>query len=336
MSKLCQNNKMSEPRQHHYIPRFYLSGFVDQRILQRENREVIWVYERGKDPRPSSAANEARERDFYSYKDGDSRSVQFETWLSKLEETVAPIINHLKTKQRDITEVEKDWLALFAGIMQMRTPARRRLEKKRLEPFVTLVMKEAASTPGTFQKFIEENYDPAYMGDFDIKDAEQVEEFRRAILSGRQEQIQNDPRYGLFSMVAVGQKVGELLSTMNWQVIYCDGAERFLTSDDPVISFALDVTANRLHLREGVDRPNANVWLPLCREICIRMNKDCQSGYGHWVDAGIRYINKAVIMCADRWVYASERSDRVKTLLDKKGGKFSVDTVEFHFEGRKF
>ena len=328
---------MSEPRQHHYVPRFYLNGFADPNILKRERREAIWVYERGKTPRRSSPKNEAKQRDFYSYSNNGVRDTRVEQWFSELEQNVSPIIDSLMKDRRNVTEAEKAWLALFAGTMQTRTPANRRLSTKRIDPLVTKIMHDAATDTATFQRFVNENSDQTYMGNFDVSDTEQVEALRQAILSGRSDEISHDPNYELFSLVEVGKKVGALLFEMNWQIIYCESQEYFLTSDDPLTSWVLDVTANRLHLREGVDRPGANVWLPLCRGICLRMSKDCApAGVGRWVDSGIRYVNKAIVMCADRWVYASKRSRKIKDLFDKKGGKFSVDAVDLRFEGQKY
>lgn len=327
---------MGEPRQHHYVPRFYLNGFADPTILRRENREVIWVYERGKDPRPSSPKNEAKQRDFYSYQQDGSRDFRVEKWLGDVEQQVAPIIASLMRDRRDITESEKARLALFAGTMQVRTPAGRRLAENRIDPLVTKLMEESAVDVSTFRKFVEENSDPAYMGDFNVEDSVQVEELRQSILNGRAEEISNAPDFEMISMIEVGKKVAGLLFEMNWQTIYCESRERFLTSDDPVTSLVLDVKGNRLHLREGVDRPGANVWFPLCSGICVRMSKEIDPGAARWVPAGIRYINKTIIMCANRWIYASEQSKRIKALFDKKGGRFSVESADLRFEGRKY
>lgn len=328
---------MSEPRQHHYIPRFYLSGFVDPRILRREGRETLWVYERGRGPRASSPAKEARQRDFYSHGEGATRNASVEEWLSTLEQGVAPIIRSLRETTRNITESEKEWLALFVGIARVRTPAQRRLAENRINPFVNKILKEAAADTSAFPAFMAKNYDPAYMGDFDPKDPQQVEGLRQAILGGALEQASSGPDFELSSMIEVGKKTGELLREMNWQVLHADDQEPFLTSDDPVVNFTMDERRNKLFLRQGETQPGVKVFFPLCREICVLIAKDRQSGYGCWTSrAAVRALNKLVIMSADRWVYASEQSHRIKFLLDKKGGKHSVDTEDFCYEGRKY
>jgi len=183
-SKDATAPNMSEPRQHHYIPRFYLGGFVDPGILARQSKEIIWVYERGKAVRRSSPQNEARQRDFYSFIQNGSANAAIEAWLGSLENRVAPIISSLTDHARDITKQEREMLALFIGTMQMRTPAGRYLSETRIEPVATRLMKEAAADPNQFRAFIEENYLlPDDNAGFDL------DEIRRDILAGRGEEL---------------------------------------------------------------------------------------------------------------------------------------------------
>ena len=322
---------MKEPRLHHYIPRFYLSGFADPGALRREKKEIIWVYEREKQVRRSAPAKEARQRDFYAFVKNDSRNVEVETWLGKVEEQVAPIIASLAKDKRRITDAEKEGLALFVGTMQMRTPTGRYLSEMRIDPFVTNVMKEAAADPAKFRSFVEENYQlPAEDVGFDL------EEVRRDILAGRGEEIAERDDVKLASIIEVGKRVAQVLFDMNWQTIYSENQELFLTSDDPVISHVTNKETGREHFRMGVDSLGANVWFPLCCNLCLRINKDCESGYGRWVNAGIRMVNKMEIMCADRWVFSPERSDKIKDLFDRQGGKLSIKTVDLRFEGQRY
>jgi hypothetical protein len=320
---------MNEPRIHHYIPRFYLNGFVDPIILDREKKEVLWVYERGKLFRPSSPSNEARQRDFYTFVEEGSRNTAFETWFGDLEAQVSPIIARLTRDRRHVTDPEKETLALFVGTMQMRTPAGRWLSENRITPLVSRIMKEAAGDPLSFRSFIADN---SSHSDYEESELEQI---RQDILTGRADAVSARKDLELLSIIEVGRKVADVLLEMNWQTIFTDNQESFLTSDDPVVSWVINEKTNELFLRMGVDSPGVNVWFPLSRSICIRMNKECESGPGRWVDAGIRYVNKMTIMSADRYVYASERSDKIKTLFDKKGGQVSVKSADLRFEGRK-
>jgi hypothetical protein len=236
---------MNEPRLQHYIPRFYLNGFTDPGILSREKKEIIWVYERGKQPRRSSPKNEARQRDFYSFVKDRSRNVDVETWFGNLEDQVAPIIARLVKDRRHITETEKQWLALFIGTMQMRTPAGRWLSETRVDPLVTQIMNEAAANAARFRSFIEENYHLPDDEGFDL------EEVRQDILAGRGEELSARQDLKLLTIIEVGSMVAQVLFEMNWQTIYSENQEFFLTSDDPVISHVIDERSNRAQLGQA-------------------------------------------------------------------------------------
>lgn len=310
---------------------------MDSRIFQREGRETLWIYERGQAPRASSPEKEARQRDFYSYLDGTARNTSVEEWLSILEHAVAPIIRSVGQTKRNITEPEKELLALFVGIMRVRTPAQRRVAANRINPFANKMLKEAAADASMFSAFVAKNYDRAYMENFDPRDPLQVEALRQVILDGRSDQVSGGPDFELSSMIEVGKKIGGLLLEMNWQVLCSQVEEPFLTSDDPVINFVMDEQRNKLFLRQGEEQPGVKVFFPLCSQICILVAKDRQSGHGYWKSrASVRALNKLVIMSADRWVYASEQSGKIKSLLDTKGGKHSIDTEDFRYHGRKY
>jgi Protein of unknown function (DUF4238) len=322
---------MKKPRHHHYVPRFYLGGFADADILARDKKEVIWVYEKGKDVRRSSPENEAKQRDYYAFVENDSRRVEVEEWFGGLEAIVAPIISNLAQNPRHITDSERQILAVFIGTMQMRTPSGRYLSDMRTEPLAAQLIKEAASDPARFRAFAEENrLLTEGTGEFDL------EEIRHGILSGRSDEIAAREDTKLFSIIEIGKMVAEVLLNMSWQTICSGERDSFLISDDPVIAHVIDQRSNKLHLRMGVATPGANVWFPLCRTICLRIVKGDECGFGQWVPAGIRFVNKMTMMCAERWVYASERSEKIKSLFDKKGGQCSVKTVDFRFEGRTY
>jgi hypothetical protein len=320
---------MTEPRLQHYVPRFYLSGFADPGILRLEGKHIVWVYERGRQPRRSSPKNEARERDFYTYHDEDARNIAAEQWFANLENDVAPIIASLEKDRRHVTKSEKELLALFLGTMQMRTPAGRYLSENRIDPFAKQMLRVAAGDAETFRTFVEENDLLPYEG----VDAEEI---RQGILAGHAESLYSREALNLASIIEIGKMVAQMLIERNWQTIYSEDQELFLTSDDPVVTHALDCRSNKLHLRMGVAAPGVNMWFPLCRTVCLRVLKDGESGYGRWTNAGIRHVNKMTIMSAHRWVFAPERSEKIKSLFDKKGGQFDVRTADFHFNGQTY
>jgi Protein of unknown function (DUF4238) len=321
---------MNEPRLQHYIPRFYLSGFADPRIQRRENADVIWVYEKGRQIRKSSPKNEARRRDFYSYAQNGSRNSDVEVWLGNLEAQVAPILPALAKDKRAITELEKEWLSLFMGTMHMRTPAARWLSEQRTNRLVSRLMTESAEDPIKFRRFVEENDPSIGFEGFDI------EEVRLDILAGKGDELAARQDFELRSMVEVGTKVAGYLLKLKWQIAHSESDEAFLTSDDPFVSLVFDKARKNVHYRTGVATPGVIIVFPLSRLTCLRLSEKCESGAGRIPSSDIRATNKMVMTCADRFVYASEQSETLRSVFEKKGGRVSVKTADLRFEGQKY
>ena len=64
---------------HHYVPKFYLKGFMDR-------QQVLWVYEKGQNaPRASNPKQEGHRENYYTFTDRDTPDDSTEKMLSKAE-----------------------------------------------------------------------------------------------------------------------------------------------------------------------------------------------------------------------------------------------------------
>ena len=107
----------NEPRQHHYVPRFYLRGFTDS---AREDGQ-LWVHDRKLDRRyPSNPANVARERDFnrVDLPEGDPNAV--EAAFAALENRAAPIFAETGIRREVPTGEDLAVLMQFAALQLVR------------------------------------------------------------------------------------------------------------------------------------------------------------------------------------------------------------------------
>lgn len=317
---------MKQPRHHHYVPQCYLRGFVDPTILASDNREVLWVYEKSKEIRKSSPQNEAKQRDYYAFQEGGARNAAIEYWFAKLEAEVAPILAAVIQNARELTDSEKLVLSLFIGTMQTRTPAGRFLAESRIDPFAAKTMRRAANDPEGFRAFVQEN-DLAPQGDPSFP----LEQLRQEILAGRCEELTTRDDFKLASIVEVGKMIGEILRNRAWQVLVSDAGQPFLTSDDPVLCFKIHGRDGRVHARIGVGDAAANLFFPLSKNVCLRVVDGERAGVAHIAGSAVRSLNKLMITCSDRFVYAPERSEKIKTLVDKSVGKVSVRKSNLHF-----
>jgi hypothetical protein len=319
--------KPNIPRQHHFLPRFYLDGFCDPAVLSREGKKVVWVYEKGKSPRRSNPQNEARERDFYTFDKDGTKDLRAEEWLGKVEQTVAPIIRRLHDARYELTAVEREWLAIFVGTMNTRTPAGRRLMEGHFGPTTSRLMKEAATDIDTFRSLCQGLKRP-------LDPEVDIEEVRRDILEGKGEIISERPDFKLASVIDVGLMEAEVLLELSWQIVHAEGTEYFLTSDDPVVAGVWEKEKQLARFHMGFNVVGVDIYFPMTRSLCLRMKRGIDPGPCRVPDRGIRYFNKTTLMCAHRRVYAAEHSPRLKRLFDKRGCQASVETVRLEWEGQ--
>src|SRR4051812_10772168 len=107
---------MSTPRQHHYLPEFYVRGF--------QQKGELWVYQANRDRRRSSAEKEARQRDFYSFRNGEGKlDSSFEHWLGQIESDVAPLIRSIEAGRFVPSSEAHEAILWFVATMFTRVPA---------------------------------------------------------------------------------------------------------------------------------------------------------------------------------------------------------------------
>lgn len=312
------------PRMHHYLPRFYLAGFSDPRILNRENKEAIWVYEKNKSVRRSTPEKEGRERDFYAFQSEDGENFEVEKMLGGIENAVAPIIERLRNVRYVLSVEERQSLGLFVGTMQTRTPFARSLDEK-IEPVLSRMLERKARDPAAFRSLWDTLFPETGTDTY-------VEQIRMEILDDRNFQR---PEYKLESALVIGQMRAEALLQFDWQIVYADESESFVTSDNPIIAGTWKQTNGEWGIRhfKNFDVPDLDIFFPLTRRICMRMKKSIEPGPYHLPARGVRSVNKLTMACAQRWLYASKRSQTMEDVFNKEGCTVPIESFEFTWEG---
>lgn len=316
---------MAEPRKHHYVPRFYLANFS---TVERK-KQRIWVYEKGREPRKSTPGLEGCRKDFYAFEENGQKNTEVETWFSNLEGAVAPLIADLVRTKREPTPKERLRLSVFMGTLYTRTPIGRQLDERLFAPAVTTRIKNAANDPEEFYKlYAEFNTQPS--------SPDEVEETRQDVLSGRSDELEASEPFRLASMIQVGIQYGEILYGMDWQFIHAPDGQMFITSDNPVTCEVADPHNPRaLHFRSGPNLPNAAVWFPLTSRACLLMHRGLVPGFGTAPGAAIREINKRLMSCADRYIYASEFSDGLRDAFERHGCQLPLDKLDLRYGAEK-
>lgn len=300
------NVPMPGPRAHHYVPVFYLKGFIDPWIFRRQKRIVLWVYERGREVRRSTPANEAHQKDFYVHEMGS-----IETGLGKIEGHVAPIFDDVLEKRRFLTNQEKSEMAHFISLMFMRGPSGRGFVDElgaRLMKHETLKL---AKDEVEFRKLYEE-------ASRDEGIPVSADTLREWVLKGEFEVVQKSPGYNLRMALECSTDIGNVMEELDWQLLYTATDDLFITSDSPVVSLESDGRGKAI-IGAGFGRPGVEVFSPMSSTICVRMKRGIREGIHEIPGGWVRNINKVFMSCSRRFVYAGMPSATLKRLFDRVG-----------------
>lgn len=284
---------------------------------------MLWVYEQGEPIRRSSPQKEARVRDFYTLTSATGeRDLSFEQWLSGVEENAARII---RKPVLPFSEEDRSWLALFIGTLFTRTPLGREINDTRVGPAADRFIVNAAQDPDKFRKLI---------ADLKIDEMEgvDVEAVRRRILEGRTDDLRQTPEHQLECIAHVGAMCGEELFKKDWQVVFANEEEFFVTSDSPVVPVAWE-PQNRARFYAGFSGEDADIYFPLTGEACLHIRAGITPGTYVIRDRGVRYINNLIMTGAHKRIYAGECSKALQTAFDKNGCKYPPETFQPRWEG---
>lgn len=316
-----QEDPMSDPRLHHYIPRFYLERFADPQSTQSEKKAILWVYERGREIRKSTPEKEARQRDFYAFKDAGERQQDIENALATIESMVAPVLEKVADSDYFPEEEDRGVVATFIALMFTRVPSHREFTNREFGRFMTGWLQEDARN--------EEKFDTEYakfqqeMGPPDLT----AEEMRRFILDGDYEIEQKSAAFDLNLMMKASADIAPVIYGYGWQIWHAERGELFLTSDNPVVTSLPGPGWMKFGLGFGIR--GVEVVFPLGSTVCLFMKVGAKEGIVSVGNRSVRDINKRLIMCARRFLYGGEHSRKIAEVFERHGGQVIYGETAF-------
>jgi len=287
---MLSERKSPRKRKHHYVPRFYLSGFEDP-----QNPHVIWIYEKGKDLiRAGSKEVIAVQNDYHTYVNGggtvDTDSV--EDLLSKVEGAAAKVLKNIESLH-ELGPPDRLLFSCFLAFMAMRGPR---------------VRDDADRMAGEQEKALRR-----FIGRRSTASAECSEDSTLDLPSD----LIAEPTFSLGLMFHMAKPLSAILNCMNWTTLVADGNEAFLTSDSPmvrVLPYGGGLAVEGPFLSEDVE-----ITLPLSKSHAL---------YCSWTSVGsnhirvrtavTREINRRTVISAARFVYAPIRSRHLNQRLVQK------------------
>jgi hypothetical protein len=137
---------------HHFVPRFHLRQFVDS----TRERELVWVYERGKaKPELRSLDRVAAQKDYYAVKTEDGEKVQtVEDILARVEGFAAPVIRRFHEGDRLLSDDDRMTFSTFLSFGVMRTPKFRGAVEEMVKESIESYSKKLASDAAKFAESV--------------------------------------------------------------------------------------------------------------------------------------------------------------------------------------
>jgi len=250
---------MSEPRQHHILPEFYLAGFTDTGT--RDGMLHVFDYRRGKRYR-AKPRQVARERDFYRvYEPGYHPNV-IENDFAALESELAPALRRV-LKDRIVNGPEElgRLLSLVALIH-----ARNLKGRERLSLAMEHTMRERLETGDVSEAEWQQLVESEIRAGVDPSDLPSYQEAGRLVKEGIWSPTA--PKVLQVGLIAQTQQlILDALIPHHWSLAVTASSDKggFICSDSPLSWSAVEPWEPGFTTDEPLDNPSVHVMFPLSK-----------------------------------------------------------------------
>ena len=285
-------------KKHHYLPRFYLAGFISS-VSDR-----LWVYEKGRlDVRPSSPEAEGCQKYYHAFitDDGNRDTNTIEDYFQTIETNTGLLFKKIHQREK-MTDKDRKELALFISFMFTRVPLfRSEIEKMASE-------------------HIEETGLEAAINDFKIS-LTTIDKEIGINPNISETDLKNLPskRGAVFSLTQIFHVALDYfpkLLKLKWRFLFSNQNYSYITSDNPLYFFSPSANASLAH--DDFHNDDIEITLPLSKDVALVAKRDnIQPGYGSAKTQTIKHINKNTVISAKTYVYSSTMSDSLNNLVQK-------------------
>ncbi len=288
---------MSEPRQHHILPAFYLAGFTDTGT--RQGKLHVFDYARGRRyrARPDQVA---RERDFYRvYEPGYDPNV-VEQDLGELENYVAPILQRVCTAGTIRRGEELGALLSLVALVHVRGLKARERISAYLEHSIGTKLEAGQVTAeqwaGLVAAEVRAGVDPATLPPF--------ERAQQLIKEGRWRP--SAPQVLKVGLIADLQaRLLDLLIPHTWSLARADAAAgEFICSDTP-LAWAWKNPWEPGAILASIKDPGIPITFPLSKHLALITRDDGRRGTYQAVEAVVGWVNARTHLFSKGTLYSA-------------------------------
>lgn len=310
---------------HTATPRAYLSRFT--RIQHTSDRRaMLWVYQRGARPFPSTPNSVGKEKGYFAVTGPDGRRDEsMEKALSALEGKGAALLPLMNCETYVMSSRDVETILGYMSLMFARTTARRGLNAKMLG-HIRDAYKDLAADPNWLceQAAAYERFSGAVTSPDDISAAT-----ARVLLKlAKPEYANNNFVQGL---LRIAETVYAELRGKPWQIWEAPEPAQFITTDNPVVTLGPG-TWGSYSPGWGLRTPGVTVLFPISNRCCFLTGGGVGPGRRYWRKATIKdvkSINEAMAMSMDRWAYSATLDPDVEWLINHLGGNIKYGVNAF-------
>ena len=271
---------MSKHKKQHYIPKSYLEPWCDPRIPKGQN-PYVWQFSKdGKSVKNRAPKNIFYENDLYTIKIDGQRNLILEKGLQSLEDKYCKIRDHILSKRKSLSTLDKIVVLAFMAAMRNRTISYRDHQKAQWGELIELGHK------------IKEAYDKAT--------PEQKKAMTSISHSSNEEQsisfdevkniAENPLQNLLFAQIAV---TTPLLINMDFCVFETLSEHGFITSDNPCVWEDPEAYKRHPYYRApALMYSSIEITMPISPKQLIFLNRKSIHGYRTIDDHVVNELNR--------------------------------------------
>lgn len=292
------------PKDHHYIPQFYLNKFSNDPI-SRENKRVYVLDKERKDEEIKFLPIKriAFQKNFYTYRTKENSRETLEDMFSIIERAAAKIIKKIE-QEKELTIEDRNGLSLFLSLLYLRVPfAKKQFEESTKSLYETIVRKTTAMTSNDSLKAF-------FKKQGKVLTDEEIDDMKNFAVDEKRSKIEVDipQEFWIKMMLKLSVKITPALEITDWEFRIAEKPFAYITSDNPFLL----VPGRKMEKSEGLGllTPDAKKIVPLTSKICLIMHEPKEEPITVYSNADKQFYNKInrwVLRHSSRFAYSADR-----------------------------
>ena len=287
-------------RNHHYIPQFYLKGFLDP---SRSKEQLCVIDKTKKYSFFTNPRNVGSERDFNRVDIPGKPIDAVEKSLSDIEGEVARVLKYVEDNATLPKGTDMETLLYFVALLYGHNPQFRNNLSSSETTLIKQMLRASLSNPESYESWAQQERDAG-------REVPEYEEAKRFVEEGRFDILYGHGHHLRYELQSV-DKILFLLRHRQWSLFIAEeGASDFVCSDRPVALITIgDPPQNPDHPYNiggpGLAQSNTELTMPLNRRMALFGAFNIPSYVGMAGEKMIADFNSNTILYAKRQIYCS-------------------------------